>query len=214
MKTLYALVALAFALPVNANTFFNYDGFYARMKKSEKAEFSDITLAFVLQRTGSTEPCAIEQAKITTDISEAPLTLAHNGELILPFDQKLNDNKAIIRLYQAEGATPCDLNFKLRSKMPLEQDTQVATLVRMQGQFDELLDSLAGLGKYWLPDVTGLTLHFSTEVMLKNSEASVQSQVSCQGKSCQIRNLSQLTPQSVLQFSAAPLYATPLLATR
>ena len=38
--------------PLHADTVFNYDGFYARMKKSEKAEYSDITLSFLLQKTG------------------------------------------------------------------------------------------------------------------------------------------------------------------
>ncbi len=46
------LVMTSMSLPAVANTQFNYDGFYARMKKSEKAEYSDITLAFLLQKTG------------------------------------------------------------------------------------------------------------------------------------------------------------------
>ena len=45
-----ASALVAFSGSALADTVFNYDGFYARMKKSEKAEYSDITLAFLLQK--------------------------------------------------------------------------------------------------------------------------------------------------------------------
>lgn len=78
---------------------------------------------------------------------------------MLPFDLMLNAQKALIVLKQPEGADACDLNFKLRSKMPVPQQATVAELRKLQAQFDALLDSLAGWGKYWLPEVSGLTVH-------------------------------------------------------
>ena len=62
---LFAFVSVA----VSADTVFNYDGFFARMKKSEQPQYSEVTLTFVLQKQATIEPCQIEQAKITTDIS-------------------------------------------------------------------------------------------------------------------------------------------------
>jgi hypothetical protein len=194
-----------------ADTVFNYDGFYARMKKSEKVEFSDITLAFMLQKAGTTEVCVVDKALITTDISEAPLTIAGNGELMLPFDEMLNVQKALIILKQPQGAVACDLNFKLRSKMPVPQQATVAQLRKLQSQFDELLDSLAGWGKYWLPDVSGLTLHFSGEVVAQSSDAALNQQLLCEQNRCRIFLPLSLADTATVQFSKVPDHATPLL---
>lgn len=194
-----------------ADTVFNYDGFYARMKKSEKVEFSDITLAFILQKAGTNEPCSVENAVITTDISEAPLTIANNGELILPYDELLNSRKALILLKQSSEAQACDLNFKLRSKMPVPQQASVAQLRKLKSQFDQLLDSLAGLGKYWLPDVTGLTVHFASEVVAQSSDAAVHQQLLCEQNRCRIQLPSSLDDNATVLFSKVPDHATPLL---
>ena len=199
-----------------ANTQFNYDGFYARMKKSEKAEYSDITLAFLLQKQGTTEACQIEQANITTDISSEPLTLAANGELILPYSELLNNRKALIVLQQPVGAAPCDLNFRLRSKMPLDANISWTQLEKMHQQFQLLLRDLAGLGKYFLPEMTGVTIHFDTDAVLKDAPTEVQSRVQCQAKACQIQLLPALVTGDAsnkpsLEFSTAPAYLVPLL---
>ena len=196
---------------VSADTVFNYDGFYSRMKKSEKVEFSDITLAFMLQKTATTEACLVDKALITTDISEAPLSIAGNGELQLPFDELLNSRKALIVLKQPAGAAQCDLNFKLRSKMPIPQQVTVAQLRKLQGQFDQLLDSLAGVSKYWLPDVAGLTVHFAAEVTAHSSDATFMQQIDCEQQRCRIQLPASLQDSATVQFSALPDHATPLL---
>lgn len=208
---IFASLMAVFSVSALADTVFNYDGFYARMKKSEKVEFSDITLAFVLQKAGTTEVCQVDKALITTDISEAPLTIAGNGELMLPFDLMLNAQKALIVLKQPEGAIACDLNFKLRSKMPVPQQVTVAQLRKLQGQFDQLLDSLAGWGKYWLPEVSGLTVHFDSEVVAQSSDAALAQQVLCEQNRCRIFLVGSLADKATVQFSKVPDHSTPLL---
>lgn len=207
----FASLLVAFSSSAVADTVFNYDGFYARMKKSEKVEFSDITLAFVLQKAGTSEACSVDKALITTDISEAPLTIAGNGELMLPFDLMLNAQKALIVLKQPEGADACDLNFKLRSKMPVPQQATVAELRKLQAQFEALLDSLAGWGKYWLPEVSGLTVHFASEVVAQSSDAALIQQLVCEQNRCRILLPASLSDKATIQFSKVPDHATPLL---
>ncbi len=210
------LAAASVSLPAIANTQFNYDGFYARMKKSEKAEYSDITLAFLLQKQGSTDACQIDKAMITTDISAEPLTLASNGELILPYSELLNNRKALIVIEQPKAAEPCDLNFRLRSKMPLDANISWAQLARMHQQFQSLLGDLAGLGKYFLPEMTGVSLHFDADTVLEHAPAALQSRVQCQTRVCQVQLLPALAAEAAaapapLQFSNAPAYLVPLL---
>jgi hypothetical protein len=206
------LLFLALLTPAQADTVFNYDGFYARMKKSEKPEYSDITLAFLLQTAGSAERCQIDSAAITTDISEEPLTLAANGELILPYNELLNSRKALIRLKQPPGAVPCDLNFRLRSRLPLDKTLDLAQMHKTQLQFDRLLNDLAGLGKYFLPDMIGVTALFSTDALVENVSPALLSRVKCEGKQCHI-DLTGLDTQAAasISFKQAPDYLVPLL---
>ncbi len=209
---LLTLLGLALLVPAQADTVFNYDGFYARMKKSEQAKYSDITLAFLLQQAGSTERCQIQSAAITTDISSEPLTLAANGELILPYNELLNSRKALIQLKQAQGAVACDLNFRLRSRMPLSQTLSLQTLQKTHQQFQQLLQDLAGLGKYFLPQMTGVTVLFSTDAVVQQAPADIQSRVKCEGKQCHI-DLTGLDANhaAAISFSQTPEYLVPLL---
>lgn len=202
----------AFFLPAHADTVFNYDGFYARMKKSEKPEYSDITLAFLLQKTASTERCQIDSAEITTDISAEPLTLAANGELVLPYNELLNSRKALIRLKQQPNAVPCDLNFRLRSRMPLEKTLSLAQLQKTHQQFHGLLRDLAGLGKYFLPEMTGVTVLFAADALVQDVSPLLAGRVSCEGKQCHI-DLTGLNPEqtATISFNMTPDYLVPLL---
>lgn len=212
LSIFFALIVLTALMPVQADTVFNYDGFYARMKKSEKPEYSEITLAFLLQKAGSTERCQIDSAAITTDISSEPLTLAANGELILPFNELLNSRKALIQLKQQPDAVPCDLNFRLRSRLPLDKTLQLAQLRKNHQQFEGLLKDLAGLGKYFLPDMTGVTVLFSSEALVQDISPELLSRVKCEGKQCHIdlTGLDTNTAASV-SFTKTPDYLVPLL---
>lgn len=196
---------------VSANTQFNYDGFYSRLKKSEKVEYSDITLAFMLQQQGSLLPCTVTAARITTDISDEALTIANNGELVLPYSELLNSRKALIQLQQPADAKPCDLNFRLRSKLPLDAEINWAQLVKMHQQFDGLLKDLAGLGKYFLPTMTGVTLQFEREVVLESAPAELAKLIQCQAMQCQVQLIDAATLSGTLRFNQAPHTVLPLL---
>lgn len=213
MRLLCSLLVLVLSVPVLANTQFNYDGFYSRLKKSEKAEYSAITLAFMLQRQGTHQPCELTGARITTDISDEPLTVAANGELILPYSELLNNRKALIVLQQPQDAAPCDLNFRLRSRMPLDATIQLSQLRQMHQQFDALLKELAGVGKYFLPEMTGLSLQFQKEVLLLSASSELVNKVHCASAQCtlDLTDTAQLPGELQLEFNQAPQLALPLL---
>lgn len=213
MRFCLLLLAAALVTPAMANTQFNYDGFYARLKKSEKAEYSYITLAFMLQRQGTQQVCELTEARITTDISDEPLTVASNGELVLPYSELLNNRKALIILKQPEGAAPCDLNFRLRSRLPLDARVELKQLRMMHQQFDALLKDLAGLGKYFLPPMTGVSLQFASEAMVLAVPAELSQALQCKEKQCQL-DLTQAQGAAdnlTLEFQQAPVVVLPLL---
>ena len=219
MQKWFGLLAIALfsaAMPwqVHAETVFNYDGFYARMKKSEKPEYSQVTLTFILQQRGKAERCEVERAEITTDISKDALTVASNGELILPYDEVYNQRKALIRIYQKPNAAPCDLNFRLRNKMPLGNELSLGQLRTLHQQFDALLKDLAGMGKYFLPTMSGVTVQFDVEKPALSSTATVEGAVHCSQQQCQL-DLSQLHEVSndvKLRFLQTPTYISPFIS--
>jgi|GEM_PF-1004500 hypothetical protein len=218
-----------------AHTQFNYDGIYARLKKSEKADFSHVTLAFSLRNSADGSACQVDAVRIVTDITDEPMGMAANGELTMPFSELLNNRKALIKIIQPANAAPCDLSMNIRSKIALESRLSMMQIMQLQRQFDGLLDSLAGLGKYFLPEVKGITLHFANEAQLMEAPAAIERLVSCQGTRCEIdlrhyaskyqvakeddvdaimANKAQdaLLAPLQLQFKQAPLQATPWIA--
>lgn len=218
MRQIYLIGALVMTgllssmpTPVLADTQFNYDGFYSRLKKSEKVEYSDITLAFMLQQQASNLPCDITGARITTDITDEALTVASNGELVLPYSELLNNRKALIKLQQPANAKACDLNFRLRSKLPLDATIEWPQLVKMHQQFDGLLKDLAGLGKYFLPVMTGVTLQFEREVVLESAPAELAARIQCEKLQCQVALLDAGELTGKVVFNQAPHTVLPLL---
>lgn len=199
------LLALVIASSVSAKeTVFQYDGFYSRLKKSEQATYSHVTLAFLLRQQQSDRVCDIQAAFITTDLLKEPLILANNGELLLPYDQNLNDNKAKIRLEQAADAKDCDLNFRLRNKLPLEKTLSLAELHQMHGQFKALMADMAGLAKYFLPEMPGVSLQFAADV----DPTATADYMTCHHNICSL-DLSKAPKEGQLEFSQAPDYVVP-----
>lgn len=203
-----------------AETVFNYDGFYARLKKSEQAKYANVTLAFFLQQNNSNNACQATGATITTDITTEPLTIAANGELVLPYSELLNNRKALIRIQQPDGAVPCDLNFRLRSRLPLDKTVSVQQLQQLQQQLNELLRDLAGLGRYFLPEMTGVTLIFNDTASIVRADAALMQRLSCQHNQCQLllkdwpASQTAATDRASVEFTAAPDHLVPLLQAR
>lgn len=200
-----ACALLIVASTVSAKeTVFQYDGFYARLKKSEQATYSHVTLAFLLRQQQSDKVCDLKRASITTDLLNKPLILAANGELLLPYDQELNDNKAKIRLEQADDAITCDLNFRLRNKLPLTATIQLADVHKMHRQFKLLMDDMAGVAKYFLPTMPGVMLQFAQPV----ATTSLPDYVHCDGRNC-LLDLEKTPATGELVFPVAPDYIVP-----
>lgn len=232
MRIAFGLLLALLLTPVQAaETVFNYDGFYARLKKSEQAKYANITLAFYLQQSGSGQSCQAERALITTDISSEPLTIASNGELVLPYSELLNSRKALIRIVQPSGAVACDLNFRLRSRLPLDSSIEIKQLLVLRQQLNDLLRDLAGLGRYFLPDMTGVTVVFDAPAELISSSAEFKKRVSCTAERCHIDLQGLIATEDasattelidaaalsgdagVLVFNKSPLHLVPFLAT-
>lgn len=205
------LTALLGAAPVSADLMMNYNGFYGRMKKLQEPQYSDITLAFALTTMQGGKACKPYSIKLVSAEHDLPVDIAGNGELSLPYDEALKNSNAVLSVLQADNAEPCQVQFRLRSRMRLAKTLDTTTLRHYRSQFDLLLDDMAGLGKYWLPDVKGVIAEFADDVDMPTLTQSQRALTTCQQNRCQIILDDSLTEQDSWTFSQRPLYLLPLI---
>ena len=210
MRCLLPLLLLA-VTPVSADLLLNYNGFYGRMKKLQQPEYSDITLAFALTGEKTGAPCRFYSIKLISDIHDITLDMAGNGEISLPYDQALKDSNAVLQVLQADNVEACQVQFRLRSRMRLPTELSVTQLAHYRSQFDLLLDDMAGLGKYWLPQVSGVIVEFADTVQLPVMQPDNAAVTQCMEKRCHIRLNQALPDNSSWLFQQRPAYLLPLI---
>lgn len=209
------LLWIVFLLPFTtfADTIFSYDGFFNRMKKVQKAGYHDITLTFALLRQGNAElPCQLIQLYLISDIHHQAVSIADNGELNLPYDETLKDSKAKLVIEQADNVLPCELQFRIRSRMPLTATLSLSELQHYQQQFKALMKDLSGISYRWLPPVTGISAKFAAEAELLQGNTEV---ISCQQQDCTLYldKLAVAGENMNWVFRQAPLYLYPYIDT-
>lgn len=211
MRNLSLLAALLLTMPAVADLQLNYNGFYGRMKKLQQPQYSDITLAFALTGVHSGKACRFYSLKLLSDQHDIAVDIAGNGELSLPYDEALKDSNAVLLLRQADNAEACQVEMRLRSRMRLPSSLDIATLQHYQQQFELLLDDMAGISKYWLPDVHGVIVEFTTAAAAVDIEAAPAGSTNCSGKRCYIQLNDNMPANSRWSFNERPAYLLPLL---
>lgn len=211
MRWLLLLLPLL-AMPAYADLQLHYNGFYGRMKKLQQPEYSDITLAFALIGERSGNPCRFYSLKLLSDQHDISLDTAGNGEISLPYDEELKNSNAILKVLQADNAEPCQVQFRLRSRMRLPLSLDYATLAHYQSQFDLLLDDMAGLGKHWLPAVAGVIVQLPDDSVTTELDAVAQRITRCAKDRCEITLDKAVAEPAQWQFSQRPLYLLPLIS--
>uniref|UniRef100_A0A486XTM7 DUF2987 domain-containing protein n=1 Tax=Rheinheimera sp. BAL341 TaxID=1708203 RepID=A0A486XTM7_9GAMM len=213
MRFLMSL-ALLVSAPVSADLVLNYNGFYGRMKKLQQPEYSDITLAFALTGETSGKPCQFYSIKLLSDQHDIVLDMAGNGEISLPYDEALKNSNAILQVLQADNVEACQVQFRLRSRMRLPTELSLSQLSHYRSQFDLLLDDMAGLGKYWLPEVNGLIVEFADTVAPPTMTQENAEVTQCSANRCYIRLDTALPQDSKWLFQQRPSYVLPLIDSR
>jgi hypothetical protein len=207
----YLMTLVFFAAPVSADLLLNYNGFFGRMKTLQQPGYSDITLAFALTETGSSTPCQFYRLRLVSPEHDIPLDIAANGEISLPYDETLKHSNALLEVLQADNVPPCQVEFRLRSRLRLAKELPLNQLQHFRRQFNTVLHDLAGISKYWLPEVNGVIAVFNQPPdVLPLSEAAANA-IQCQGLRCTVWLDNTLPEDSRWQFSQRPAYLLPLM---
>ncbi|MDX3774542.1 DUF2987 domain-containing protein [Chromatiaceae bacterium AAb-1] len=207
------LTGLLFTGVAQADIVFNYDGFYSRMKRVQQPQFSDITLAFVLQEQKTALPCQPIRLYLHSDIHHVPLSIADNGEISLPYDEALKDSKAKMVVELADNVAPCELSLRIRSRMPLSESLSLSQLQHYRQQFSTLMGEMAGISRYWMPKVTGIRAEFAgSQLPVGFSDPALADVTQCQQQHCIVELEHIRVEDAQWQFKQAPLYLLPHLA--
>ncbi|MCL1077250.1 DUF2987 domain-containing protein [Parashewanella spongiae] len=180
----------------------DYKGFYDRIKTVNKGKYKLIEMAFFVP---TSQDCQIKSGSITTESKNYPLTYNSEQRLLLPFDEKLKSNRALINLSVSGNATLCSIQMKITEKLP-SNTYDSAHLQQLESEMNELLYSLQGFPvKYFSDPISGLNFNFNgknAEVVLDGKAISIE-KGQFKITSAKIKNTDSL------QFSQVPDSVTP-----
>lgn len=172
----------------------NYDGFFDRMDDLDEPEYVDVKLAFYLTQMNGVnqgQPCPIHSARLVTKIKQSNVYYLEDGEVLLPFDEQLDMDKAKLQIETSKDLQ-CGLNMRLENSKLLTADMPTADLLQLSKTFNLALKDLGGMMSYFVPDVSGVTIVGQPGDMITILNGS--------GALCE-NNQCQLTTQDLTQFS-------------
>lgn len=205
-KVSFALLALLFCAGQSVASdelVLNYDGFFDRMDDLNEPEYQGVKLAFYFVDKNNVA-CEIESAELKTKLDRMEIYTLPSGEILLPFDEKLDQDKAHI-VIKTKQANECGLNMRLESNQLLSAELSKKELIELHEKFSKALDDLGGMMSFMLPPVIGLTLEGNAEQQLK---ALNNDEITCSNNVCRVQATS-LENVSSLQFNLAPSKITP-----
>lgn len=134
----------------------NYDGFFDRMDDLNAPEYQNVKLAFYLKNKEG-QACKIESAELATKLVKKDVYFLDSGELLLPFDEKLDQEKASLNVTVADNQN-CSLTIQLESSQLHTNSLKVKDAKHLVSTFDTALKDLAGMMSFLTPDVNGITV--------------------------------------------------------
>lgn len=203
---------LTLLLISNVNAFekevvLNYDGFFDRMDDLNEPEFVDIKLAFYFNEIGQNQACPILRSEIRTKLDSMDVYFLDSGEVLLPFDEQLDLDKAKLVIVTQDDVD-CGLNMRLEASFLIEQEVQTKRAVSLVKTFDAGLKELSGMMSFLSPDVTGVTFIGKEEepLLLQGQNASF-----CERNKCTLTSEQLESTKGELYFNHAPLKIVPFI---
>lgn len=187
----------------------NYDGFFDRIEKLDEPNLMGVKLAFYLKQASDNQICPINSVKLKTKLKEKPVYFYDSGEIVLPYDKQLDLDKAKV-VIEKDTLEECGLDMRLESTELFASEVEAKRIKTLTLQFDEALESLAGMMAFLTPDVVGLTFvgQSGGDLRIVNSKLG-----SCNSNRCTITTKELEGVDSVL-FSEAPSKALPFIEQR
>ena len=204
-----ALLSYASFASVSAEFAVSYDGFYDRMKVVNKGDYLQAQVGFYLVDANQPKvACDIASGKIVTEKTQQPLSFTSSGQLLLPFEQQLDKDKAVV---VAQTRTEqCQLNMQLEAIDAYQPTFTKGALFNTYTELNDLMDDLSGffmtkVFSFLMPSMTGITLEFAQPAHVIDNTDWL-----CEGLRCRMTiNDQWQDSQETVHFSAAPIRILP-----
>ncbi|WP_341504123.1 DUF2987 domain-containing protein [Gallaecimonas sp. GXIMD4217] len=198
-RLVLALFGAALAAPAAAETvMLNYDGFFDRLKIYHKGHYPLARLSFALKAQGGA--CDFTPIDIFAGGQSYPLLANDQGELLLPYDKALKDDKAVVRF---DTEQDCHLAVSVTGRVEGKRVFGGELLAAMATDMAALIDAEGGMMSFLLPKPKGIL------VMLAEG-TQVEKAPHHQMKAGRLYIAQEaLTPQAGLRLSQAPLAIRP-----
>lgn len=184
----------------------NYDGFFDRMKDLEEPEYQGVKLAFYLMdREGA--PCPVSGAKLTTKLKEQDVYVLDNGELLLPYEPLLDQDKALLIIDKKDNRE-CGLNMRLESSQLFSEKVKKQQALELTEKFAAAFDDLGGMMSFMLPKVEGITFKFNESIMPQITPANL---AKCEKGGCTVLKGDLVKFDGEFEFEHKPLKVVPYI---
>ncbi|WP_157813479.1 DUF2987 domain-containing protein [Pseudoalteromonas spongiae] len=207
------IFASTLSLAANASEFVvSYDGFYDRLKVMSKGNYASADVGFYLINQNA-NPCTIESGSIITKTNEYPLNYTKTSKLLLPFDETLDKDKALI-VVQPKAGEQCQLKLQMESSQDYGDSVSLKQMAKLQTEFDDLIGRLSGffmrtLFSFMMPEVKGVTLVFDNTVA---APMGAGDEIKCKDNRCTIESLDVEGEDKRLTFSQPIKQVIPYIA--
>jgi hypothetical protein len=168
MKYLLGAILLFCCFTSHAETLVvPYSNFYSHTKKIEGKETNALQFAFGFKQVQSTELCTINSAIIHTQKQDIPLTLISQQRFTVPTNKILKMARAEVVIELQQAANRCDMSVQLETKAEyLKHDYSKQELQMVLEQYQAFFSGMGSFLSFMMPNVQGLSLHFSDETQL------------------------------------------------
>ena len=185
----------------------NYDGFFDRMDDLDEPEYVDVKLAFYFKNKQNGEACKIDSAELKTQDRQKQVYFLASGELLLPFDEQLDMDKAKLIIHKQDNQE-CGLDMRLENSQLLSQDITTEQVSKLTKTFGLALKELGGMMSFLVPDVAGVTF------LAKPGQALVvesSSKIQCNDNGCTIKAGDMTNDNQTIRFNYPPQKAVPFI---
>ena len=185
----------------------NYDGFFDRMKDLDEPEYQGVKLAFYLMDKQG-QPCPVKEAKLTTKLKKQDVYVLDNGEILLPYEPLLDQDKALL-VIDKKDTRECGLNMRLESNQLFEPKVEKQQALALTDKFAAAFDDLGGMMSFMLPKVQGVTFKFAEGVKPQLNSSKLGKCDSSNG--CTITKKQLIEFNGDIEFNQKPIKAVPFI---
>ncbi|MBV7315701.1 DUF2987 domain-containing protein [Shewanella sp. NIFS-20-20] len=178
----------------------SYEDFFSRIKQADKAELQLVELTFSVPKNAQ---CVLDKASIVTEKETFPVTFTKEQRLFLPYDQRLKQDRAMVKLDIEGDASQCGIAVQIRAKaLSTNYDSQ--RLKQLYHEMDSLQAMLKGFPmRLFHEPLKGLQFTFTN-----SSEAILNGRSLGEAKQWTF-SAAQIAEATTLGFSHAPQIISP-----